>query len=490
MKGTTLGGLALAAALTLPHAGCSSGAPGPSAAVSLTPCTVPGLRSPARCGAVRVFEDRAKGAGRTLDLSVVVVPALAASPKPDPIFFLAGGPGQAASSIIPISVGFADRLRESRDLVFVDQRGTGLSGALFCEVPPDDAPLHERFDSTFDLAAIERCRDDQHADLRLYGTAAATGDLDDVRKALGYETINLWGTSYGTRVALAYLRAHGSHARSAVLDSVAPMSLYLPLSTAKDASAALERLFADCAQDPACKAAFPALRERALAFIDHLDSKPLYATVRHPVTGAREELLLTRDAFLSGVRGVLYSPELSQLLPLAIDSAVRGDLGPFVALSLELESSLSRSFATGMFLSVVCTEDVPFFTPRDVESAARDTLFGPASAMEILRACAVWPRGEVPAGFRDPVESSVPVLLLSGALDPVTPPAWAEEAKKGLHRSASVVLTGAAHTAATTACARRIAGSFIEAGSPDGLDTACAGSVPRPAFFTSFAGPP
>lgn len=471
-------------------AGCGQRGDGPGPRIELVPCTVPGVRAQARCGTVRVFEDRASKAGRTIDLQVVVVPALAASPKPDPVFFLAGGPGQAATQIAGFALGAADRLRETRDFVFVDQRGTGGSHALFCEVPGDDAPLADRFDSTFEPDAIERCRDDQDADLRLYGTSIAVDDLDDVRDALGYGAINLWGTSYGTRMGLAYLRAHGDHVRTAVLDSVAPMSLYLPLSIAKDADRALDQLFLDCAADAACRAAFPALRDRFHAFVARLSDEPLHATVKHPVTGRDEALVLERDAFLSALRGMLYSAELSALVPLALDRAISGDLTPFVGLAMELGASMERTFATGMFLSVVCAEDVPFFGMADVEREAAGTLFGAASAREVVRACGLWPRGDVPARFRDPVESDVPVLLVSGALDPVTPPAWAEDAKKTLRRSASVVFTGTGHNAATTACARRVVASFVDRGTVEGLDAACAAEIPRPAFFTTFAGPP
>ena len=476
-------------ATVLGAAGCGSHDGEPHPLIELSPCTVPGVRAPARCGTVRVHEDRARKEGRTIDLQVVVVPALAASPKPDPIFFLAGGPGQAATQIVGFALGAADRLRETRDFVFVDQRGTGGSHALFCEVPGDDAPLAERFDSTFEPGAIERCRDDQEADLRLYGTSVAVEDLDAVREALGYSKINLWGTSYGTRMGLAYLRAHGDRVRSAVLDGVAPLSLYLPLSIPKDGERALEQLFADCAADPACAAAFPDLRGRFLTFVARLADDPIRATVSHPTTGAREEIELDRHTFLSALRGMLYLAELSALVPLALDRAMAGDLSPFVTIAMTLGSSMERSFATGMFLSVVCTEDVPFFRPGDVEREAAGTLLGPEPVREIVRACALWPKGEVPAGFRDPVESDVPALLMSGALDPVTPPSWAEDAKRGLRRSASVVFSGTGHNAATTACAKRVAAAFVERGSPDDLDTACASEIPRPRFFTTFAGP-
>jgi pimeloyl-ACP methyl ester carboxylesterase len=456
----------------------------------MVPCFVEGVRAPARCGTVRVFEDRERAAGRTLDLQVVVIPALAATPAADPVFFLAGGPGQAASQIAGFSLGVADRLHDKHDFVLVDQRGTGRSHPLFCDVPADDAPLAERFDSGFDEASVDLCRAEQDADLRMYTTAIAVEDLDAVRAALGYEKIDLWGTSYGTRVGLAYLRAHGEHTRAVVLDSVAPMSLYLPLSLAKDAERALARTLADCAAEPTCAAAFPDLGGRLRAFVDQLDREPLRTTVRHPVTGASEDVVMGRAAFVGGLRGLLYATDVAALVPLALDRAIKGDLGPFVAMTHSLSGGVERQMATGMFLSVVCSEDVPFFRTEDLERDAAGTIFEADAGMEIVRACTHWPRAEVPRSFREPVESDVPVLLLSGDLDPVTPPSWAEDAKKTLHRSASVVLSGTGHTAAVSACARKIAAAFVESGSEVDLDAKCAGKSPRPPFFTTFAGTP
>jgi pimeloyl-ACP methyl ester carboxylesterase len=208
------------------------------------------------------------------------------------------------------------------------------------------------------------------------------------------------------------------------------------------------------------------------------------------VTGVREEIVLGRAAFLSSLRTVLYAPEITALLPLMLDRAMAGDLGPFVAMTRTMSGSSERTVATGMFLSVVCSEDIPFFREEDVEREAAGTLLGPGFALEAMRACDAWPKGDVPKSFREPVTSDVPVLLLSGTLDPVTPPSWAEDAKKTLRRSASVVFTGTGHNAAATACARRVAGRFVESGSEVGLDTSCAAQIARPPFFATFAGAP
>lgn len=470
--------------------GCGAEPEGPRSRVAMEPCFVPGVRAPAKCGTVSVPEDPAAPSGRKIELQVVVLPALASAPEPDPVFFLAGGPGQAATQIAGFAIGAADRLRERRDFVFVDQRGTGHSNGLFCEALPEDAPLADHFQSEFDPADVAWCRDRQDADLRMYTTNLAMDDLDVVRDALGYTKINLWGVSYGTRAALAYLRQHGDHARSAVLDSVAPMSLYLPLSLAKDAERALDRTFEDCAKEAACNKAFPDLRSRFHTFVARLEAEPLRARVSHPVTGAHEEVVIDRRAFLGALRGFLYSADLASLVPLALDRAMAGEPGTFVTMAREMASGVDRTMAMGMFLSVVCSEDIPFIAPGDMEREAAGTLFGPDAALEIARACTLWPKVDVPRTFRDPVESDVPVLLLSGDLDPVTPPRWAEEATGTLRRSKSVVFTGTGHNAAVTACARRIAASFVSGGTEQKLDTTCAGEIPRPRFFATFAGAP
>ncbi|MBK8255808.1 MAG: alpha/beta fold hydrolase [Polyangiaceae bacterium] len=476
-------------ALAISAAACNEPS-GPVRTLQLGPCTLPGVRSPAQCGTLHVPENRNQPNGRTLGIQVIVVPALAASPKADPVVFLAGGPGQAASQIVGFALGVADKLHESRDFVFVDQRGTGHSHALFCEVPPSNAPLYEHFDSQFDPAVVERCRDAQDADLTQYTTAVATQDLEDVRHALGYPQLNLWGTSYGTRAALAYMRAYPNNVRSSILDGVAPMALVLPVSLAKDAERALNQLFVDCAAEQACAGAFPNLKERFYKFVQTLADEPLRVQVRHPKTGVAEEVVIDKATFLGALRGVLYSAEISTLLPFALNEAMSGRFEPLITLAAELGKSTERTFAVGMFLSVVCSEDIPFIKPGEIEAAAQNTLFGPQAALDIVRACDYWPKAPVPAAFREPVQTNLPTLLLSGALDPVTPPSWGELAQASLPNGVHVIVGGTGHNTVSTACARRIASQFVEDGNPSNLNTECASTVVRPPFFPTFAGSP
>jgi pimeloyl-ACP methyl ester carboxylesterase len=314
-------------------------------------------------------------------------------------------------------------------------------------------------------------------------------DLDDVRRALGYETIDLWGGSYGTRAALVYLREHGDHVRAAVLDGVAPLSLRMPLYFARDAQRSLDLLFDACARDPACAAAFPDLRHRFAAFLERLAAHPARAEVSDPLTGRPTTVTIEHDAFVAMLRAVLYAPELASLLPLTIDRAARGDFSPYVAQAVTLQRGFSGAMSLGLLFSIVCAEDAPAIAPGEMESAARNTFLGASVGQVFERICKIWPRQELPARYREPVRSDKPVLLLSGELDPVTPPSWAAEAAKTLPGSLQVVVPGVGHGATIAGCVPALIARFLSDGSVAHLDPSCAEMQSRPPFFVSFAGP-
>ena len=478
------------ALLLLLGAGCTSsqGAPGHAAAtLLLSPCRLPGVDGRLRCGTLQVFEDRAAKTGRKLTLHVAVMPALAPSPAPDPVFILAGGPGQAASDIAPIIAATFTRVNRDRDLVFVDQRGTGLSHKLACE-PDATLSLNESLHSDLSKEEMLRCVKslEKDADLGLYTTPLAMDDLDDVRAALGYQTINLWGGSYGTRAALVYARRHPDHLRAMVLDGVAPMSLYLPLDMARDADRALKLLFADCRAQKSCDKAWPNLQPRFEALLEKLERTPAQVTLPDPRTGAPTPLTVDRETFVRSLRGQLYDPTASTLIPLTIDAATKGDFRPFAAEA----SSTDLKLATGMLLSVVCTEDLPFTPEPALEAASKGTFGGMAVAQMFLDGCAHWPRGTLPKGYRDPVHSNAPTLLLSGTLDPVTPPRWAKDAARTLPHSLAVTVPATGHGTLAHACVRKLIEQFYKKGSVDGLRSPCAEDTARPPFLINFAGPP
>jgi pimeloyl-ACP methyl ester carboxylesterase len=474
---------------------CCSASATPAAAqkLPLKPCRLKGLAASALCGTLDVPEDRAHPQTRTLHIKVAVLRSLARTPRPDPLFLLAGGPGQSAlESLGPLADAALGTVRRDRDLVLVDIRGTGASNPLECKLldHEDDAPLAERMRD--DLLTPERlaaCLKKWDADPAQYTTPAAMQDLDEVRAALGYERINLWGGSYGTRAALVYLRDHAAHARAVVLDGVAPLQLILPLSMARDAQRALDLLFDSCQSDPACNAAFPKQRQRFAELLAELGRAPVKTTVPHPLTGVPTAVTITRDAFVGALRGQLYLPDLAALMPLTIDRALHGDWAPFVAQNAGLEGSFVKGIYLGLLFATTCAEDLPYTDATALMTAAKDSFLGPRLALEWQKVCTVFPKGKATPAFREPVRSDVPVLLLSGELDPVTPPSWAEEAKKTLSNGLAVVMPGVGHGVTPRGCAPRLIARFLEQGTTTGLDTSCVGKSTRPPFFVSFAGP-
>jgi pimeloyl-ACP methyl ester carboxylesterase len=464
--------LALSGVLVLGSPGRPAAAP--SSGLTLSPCEHP---PGARCGTLDVFEDRDARAGRTIPLHVVVLPATGASPAPDPIFMLAGGPGQSASAFLQGGVEPFDGFRRSRDLVLVDQRGTGRSNRLPCALfgrPSDPATL---FADIFPLEEVRACREalSARADLTKYGTIPAMDDLDDVRAALGYGRINLWGGSYGTFAAQVYMRRHPGRVRAAVLEGAASLDYKLPLPFARGFQNAMERLISDCNADPACSASVPKLREEFEALLARLDREPARFTFRG------KPVVMTRGSFLERLRVLIYAPQTSALVPLIVQRAHAGDYETFAKLVALRESALIEGLSMGMYLSVTCSEGLAFATPAEIERATAGTWMGDYRVRTHARACEEWPRAKLPADFIEPVASEAPVLLVAGEFDPVTPPAVAESAASRMPNARVVMVPGASHVTQSP-CVEGVIASFLEKGSAKDLDLSCVREGRRPPF--------
>ena len=461
--------------------------------IELEDCRLDGVSVPARCGSLTVYEDRAAGVGRTIDLNIVVIPAVSDNPEPDPLFFLAGGPGQAATEVAGPMLPLLADIRRTRDLVFVDQRGTGGSGRMTCaffDREVDEQQVGESLQiDTLPLDELRECLEEVEtaADPRQYATPVAMDDLDDVRAALGYETINLYGGSYGTRAGLIYMRRHPERVRTAVLDGLAPVSMRLPSNVNADAHRALDRLFADCAADAGCREAFPDLAQTFARVIGELETGPRELDTTHPRTGEPLELTLTAASFAGGLRGVLYFPTAASLIPWTIARAADGDFGPYLAQIVPLLDA-GEILNLGMFFSVICAEDVSQLADGDAARLAADGILGRHLIEVTASACTVWPAADLPAGYFEPVRSDVSTLLLSGGLDPVTPPRWGEEVLAGLSNALHVVAPGAGHGVITRGCADDVVAEFIETGSHAELDVSCLERIRRPPFLLSAAG--
>jgi pimeloyl-ACP methyl ester carboxylesterase len=440
----------------------------------------------AYCGMLSVFENRQTKTGRRISLNIVLLPAVANTPKPDPLFFLAGGPGQGAAQMAREIREAFRRIQRDRDIVLVDQRGTGKSNPLDCRDPQDH--LRDALAAPEDsMPRLRTCLAGYDADVRLYTTPIAMDDLDDVRAYLGYGRLNLYGGSYGTRAALVYMRQHGDRVRAAILDSVAPTDMRLPMFAARDAQRALDKLLADCDADARCHGTFPDLSGRIRALMQRLEKRPVHARIVHPRTGMAEDVDIRAQIVASILFGALYSPATASIVPMLVDRAEHNEFQSLLALAFA--GGAGENMSVGMQLSVLCSEDAGRFTAADVARATAGTVFGDHLLVTQIKACEFWPRGTVDAAYYEPVVSDVPTLVLSGDLDPVTPPTWGQSVAEHLSHAMHVQVAGSGHGVTSTACGKQLVQTFLDRGTTEGLDTSCAKTTHRPPFFVSPAGP-
>jgi pimeloyl-ACP methyl ester carboxylesterase len=444
----------------------------------------------ARCGRLAVPENPAAPRGRQIGLRVAVVPAISTRKLPDPLFVLAGGPGMAATSFYASVAPVFEQIHRDRDVVLVDQRGTGGSNALNCASSEEDL-----YQSTIAdiVAETERCLAALrvHADVRFYTTSLAVQDLDQVRAALGYDRINLYGSSYGTIVAQQYIRRFPDRVRSVILDGVVAPQLALGATSALDAQAALSSIFSRCVQEPACHARFgdPAAAYRQVR--DQLDGHAVWVSLTDPTSGEPYRLQFTSYQLSMVLRLASYTPELAALLPLDLHEAeASGNFAPLAGQFLLIDRVYGDAIAEGMNNSVVCAEDVPFYRVNAEERSELSRTFLGTSQLDGLEAvCKVWPRGPIDADLHQPLHSHVPALLLSGSNDPITPPRYAALASRGFTHSLSLVVPGFGHGQLADPCMAGVMAQFVRQGSVAGLDTACTRNLAPMPFFLTRNGP-
>lgn len=449
-----------------------------------------GLTAAAECGWFEVAENPSRPQGRKIKLRVARVPALERHAKPDPLIFFAGGPGQAASEAWLIVAPALRKVNKNRDILLIDQRGTGQSNALRCprmELAQALAVDWDQLDKT-----TRECLETIVADPRYYTTTIAMQDYDLVRAALGYERLNLFGVSYGTRAAQVYLRLFPERVRSMVLDSVTPQELALGTEHALKLDQVLHRVLSACAKDATCNAAYPNVAQNLDALIQTLDEAPLEVTVDHPLTGQPLTLKFDREVLASAIRLLTYSAETQALLPLLIhEAATSGHFERLASQMLIMTSSLTDSISQGMELSVICSEDFPLFPGQDDASGnpGSASLMGDSMLKASRIQCGIWPRGDIPVDFHAPVVSAKPVLLLSGELDPVTPPEYAEQVKTHFSNSLHLVAPGQGHSVSGRGCIGQLIADFIVAGDSSKLDTGCLAQMQSSPWFMSLTGP-
>ena len=439
----------------------------------------------ARCGTLSVPEDHSAPDGKQIELAWAVIPARVGNFAPDPVVFLAGGPGQSARDVAPSMEEALRNINRTRDLIFLDQRGTGGSNALTCDFEGFDYLTEPDWDAL--NRQLRECMDGNGADLRHYTTADGADDLERLRQHIGMEQLNLIGGSYGTRMAQVYLRRYPEQVRSIVIDGVVPTRLILGSEHAAKLDQSLEKLFTACRSDEQCNEQFPDLSAAFEELKGRYAEQPVTISLTHPRTGVAEELLFTDEMLASALRFLAYSPRAQMMIPYLVhEASTTGRPERLASQAVMQTGQLTDAIAIGLNYAVGCSEDWPHW-PADHDDSG--TLLGNSMRDLYAQVCAWWPANPVGRDFHQPFESDVPILILSGELDPVTPPEYGDEAARQFANSVHLIAEGRGHIVMGNVCISRIATAFVEAASVDDLDTECMQSIGPEPFFLNLLGP-
>ncbi|HWY97339.1 MAG TPA: alpha/beta hydrolase [Steroidobacteraceae bacterium] len=442
----------------------------------------------ARCGVLKVPEDRTKPDGASIDLSVAVVPALNRRAEAAPLFLLAGGPGQGATAMYTSYAAAFARVNRNHDIVLVDQRGTGKSAPLACDYPDD-------WQATEDLMpalrqATQACLHKYGDRVRFYTSSVAVADLEAVRRALKLQAIDLYGSSYGTRVAQLYMRRFPASVHAVILDGVTYPEQAIGPETPVDGQRALDLIVKRCGASPDCSAAYPELQQELDGLRRQFGPQKSMITIDDPSSSLPLKIQFNRNMLNASLRFLSYSAAQASLIPALIHRASQGALAPLAAQTVMTSVQVGDQLASGMQNSVICSEDVPFFAAAEIDPAAIARTYQGTDQLDALREiCRLWPRGPVDADLHAPLQSDIPTLLLSGEADPVTPPADAERAARGLARHRHLILSGEGHGQVATGCVPRLMAEFLDAAAPAELDAACLERHSPAPFFVNMTGP-
>lgn len=432
--------------------------------LALHSCVAPATHQPAQCGTISLPEDRAKPAGRNVHLAVLILPATNLHAKLEPIVFLHGGPGVPATRADDYVTFALGPERSRHDLVMVDMRGTGGEDALTCDLYGDGRKLAPYLGTMFPLDEVRRCarRLQARADLTQYTSENAARDLDDVRAALGVQKWSLFGASYGTRLALVYMRMFSNRVERVALLGVLPPEAPTGRDFVRGGQQALDSAFAACARDGECGRAAPNPRGDVTALLDRLRRSPMSVTVRDSRGSDQERVSLTARAAAEALFiAAYYPPQLMRMLPLVHDAVANGDLRELARQFAELSRTKRNGRAVGLALSIWCAEDIPRLGASD--TASSQSLLGVPALPDITSACQEWPHADVPASYGARVSSSIPTLLMSGGRDPATPAYLVDSVAKGLAHAERYNDPAAGHAALDDRARDRMARFFAPA---------------------------
>ena len=447
-------------------------------------CHLDGIKEQVKCGKLQVPENYNKIDGEQISINFVVLPAIDNSDNKTPLMFLAGGPGQAAAELAAGLRRVFNEVRKTRDLILVDQRGTGQSHPLQCK----DALQQDIYALTpeeFSAQDIKDCLDSFSGDLSQYNSENAIRDFDAVRSALGHEQINIYGGSYGTRAGLVYMRMFPESLRSVVLDSVGPIEVPIGLF-GKSSARSFNLLLENCQKELSCQQAYPELEQEYNAVMSRLEITPTEVAIAHPRLGTQTKFVISKAKFLGTLRMQLYSVATRSLVPLVIHQAYLGNYMPLAGLVAQSEND--QGIYLGLLFNITCNEDYPRISATDFEQDAKNNFGGDDSHFGFKMACPLWPQYRPSDEFYQTVTADIPTLILSGNLDPVTPPSNGEYSAKSLANNHHIVVENAAHTVAMSTCASDIINEFLTSLKPKELDESCLEDVPAESFMTNLNG--
>lgn len=440
------------------------------------------------CGTYEVMENRQVRKGARITLNFIILPARVAQPAPDPIFIFSGGPGTGSAEN---AAGFAwryERLRLERDIVLVDQRGTGASNPLHCRRLGDPDKGQTYLTEMFPSDYVNTCRQEleERAALRYYDTCTALADIDELRYALGYEQINVMGSSYGAYTGIVYMKYYPERVRCAFLGFCAPPGWGYPATIAINTQVAWNRLCSDLASDPVAAADFPDLNGQLTTVLDRLALGPVSVPIRNPFTGEPEIVSFSYNNFIHGLRAMLYNGNRSRWIPVFIHWARLGYFAPIAEYTISYNRGINEGLMDGMYLSVTCTETIPYIDYEQAAASSAGTFMGNYRLDQQINACDLWVRGDHPDDFHSLYDMDIPTLIVSGEVDPATPPKYGEEVAGYLPYSRHVIIPQAGHGFGRIwiGCMDEIVRQFISQGHTGELNIDCVLENERPPFVS------
>ena len=451
-------------------------------------CYIEELGETVVCGTFEVLENRDNAEGRKFTLNFIILPARSSSPASDPVFAFSGGPGVGSAQEVEYWAQDLERLRQDRDIVLVDQRGTGASNPLPCNRIGAASSAQTYLQDMFPEDYVRRCREElqRNNDLRFYHCSVAAEDINELRRELGYGRINLFGVSYGSHLAIVYMKRFPDTVRSACLIVPGVPSELYPSSLAEDTQEVLERLFSDCAADPNCSGDYPNLENVFNEVLYRLQQGPVTATITNPINNQLETVTFSYNHFIQGIRSLLYGAGTQRLVPAYIYLANRGQYAPVIERTVRSLYNSHLVLMDGMFLCVTCTETIPYIDYDAARTRAAGTFMGTYRLDQQQRACELWARGDLPSGFHDPLTVNTPCFILTGDIDPTVRPGVGERLHGYLPNSVHYSIPNSAHEylSAWDNCLEDVVAQFVSRGSPANLDFQCADTTQRPLWVS------